>query len=430
MKTAIFEFYDSATQVWNKFSDDKIILEKGELPPPPPPVPTKVDEIEAEKKKIQLQKQNLENISQKLKAAIQMPNIMVLAGSGTSLGPIVGGPSMWNLWELCTTNEMEALSNDTFIENGYDLRLSVEEYKNIELCLSHCEAHLQISPEHKSIKTKDFILKCKDIILKACNFITDDQVQLVNHKEFIRKLSKRKSKDPRIKLFTTNYDTCFEDAASKLGITVIDGFSFSFPRIYDPKFFDLDIVKRSQNINSNNIHYLEGVFQLYKLHGSVNWKRENIFSIQQGNDVTAQNSCMIFPAKGKYQQSYVQPHLELISRFTQGLREPNTCLLIAGFGFNDDHLSEPILSAIYSNPHLKVIISTPSLKADFEKTSSNPSPYWDKFKHVADTRKNDEIIFINCDFGKLSELIPDLTALSPAENLYESLRSAFGATHD
>ena len=45
MKTAIFEFYDSATQVWNKFSDDKIILEKGELPPPPPPVPTKVDEI-------------------------------------------------------------------------------------------------------------------------------------------------------------------------------------------------------------------------------------------------------------------------------------------------------------------------------------------------------------------------------------------------
>ena len=50
MKTAIFEFYDSATQVWNKFSDDKIILEKGELPPPPPPVPTKVDEIEAEKK--------------------------------------------------------------------------------------------------------------------------------------------------------------------------------------------------------------------------------------------------------------------------------------------------------------------------------------------------------------------------------------------
>lgn len=429
MKTNIFEFYDSSNQVWNKFSDNEISLEEGELPLPPPPVPTTVDEIEAEKKKIELQKQTSESLSQKLKAAIQMPNIMVLAGSGTSLGKLVNGPSMGDLWRACTIEDGNVfLAADCFSECGYEKDL--DGHDNIELCLSHCEAYIQISPEHKCTKTKEFVLKCKDIILNACNFIKNDQVQLVNHKEFIRKLSKRKSKDPRIKLFTTNYDTCFEDAASKLGITVIDGFSFSFPRIYDPKFFDLDIVKRSQNINSNNIHYLEGVFQLYKLHGSVNWKRENIFSIQQGNDVTAQNNCMIFPAKGKYQQSYVQPHLELISRFTQGLREPNTCLLIAGFGFNDDHLSEPILSAIYSNPHLKVIISTPSLKADFEKTSSNPSPYWDKFKHVADTRKNDEIIFINCDFGKLSELIPDLTALSPAENLYESLRSAFGATHD
>lgn len=262
-------------------------------------------EKETEAKRIELQKQTLENLSQKLKTAIQMPNIMVLAGSGTSLGPTIGGPSMWNLWEECTTNEMVALSNDTFIENGYDQYVSSNEYKNIELCLSHCEAYIQISPEHKCIKTKEFVLKCKDIILNVCNFIKDDQVQLVNHKEFVRKLSKRKSKDPRIKLFTTNYDTCFEDAASKLGITVIDGFSFSFPRIYDPKFFDLDIVKRNQNINFNNIHYLEGVFQLYKLHGSVNWKRENTFSIQQGNDVTAQNSCMIFPAKGKYQQSYI-----------------------------------------------------------------------------------------------------------------------------
>lgn len=135
---------------------------------------------------------------------------------------------------------------------------------------------------------------------------------------------------------------------------------------------------------------------------------------------------MIFPAKGKYQQSYIQPHLELISRFTQSLREPNTCLIIVGFGFNDDHLSEPILSAIYSNPHLKVIICTPTLVRDFTQSSSETSPYWQRLKQIADTRKNDELIFINCDFGKLSDIIPDLTALSPAENLYETLNKVFG----
>ncbi len=138
---------------------------------------------------------------------------------------------------------------------------------------------------------------------------------------------------------------------------------------------------------------------------------------------------MIFPAKGKYQQSYIQPHLELIARFSQSLREPNTCLIIAGFGFNDDHLSEPILSAILSNPHLKVIIVSPSIENDFLEIPPKTSKYWKIFKKIADNRKNDEIVFINCDFQQFSSLIPDLTALSPAENLHENMKKLFGDTH-
>jgi hypothetical protein len=93
----------------------------------------------------------------------------------------------------------------------------------------------------------------------------------------------------------------------------------------------MDIVRRNTSSSSTNTHYLEGVYQLYKLHGSTNWSRRNTNSyiIEQAENVT-ENSCMIFPAKGKYQQSYIQPHLELIARFSQSLREPNTCLIIAG----------------------------------------------------------------------------------------------------
>ena len=423
MKNNIFELYDSTDRVWNKFSDDEIILEKGESLPSLPPAPTTADEIEEEKKKKELQKNTSENLTQKLKTAIQMPNIMVLAGSGTSLGPIVDGPSMGDLWNACTIEDGKIFSaTDCFSECGYET--NIDGHDNIELCLSHCEAYIQINPN--DFKTKKFVEKSKEIILNKCHFINNQETQLIGHKEFIRKLSRRKAKDPRIKLFTTNYDTCFESAAGKLGITVIDGFSFSFPRVYDPRFFDIDIVRRNQATSTNNPHYVEGVFQLFKLHGSTNWKRENDHMIVQTDDVQAENSCMIFPAKGKYQQSYLQPHLELISRFTQGLREPNTCLIIIGFGFNDDHLSEPILSAITSNPHLKVIIVTPTIKADIEKTSKNPSKYWEKFKYISDTRKTDELIFINSDFQKFANIIPDLNALSPAENLYETLNKAFG----
>jgi hypothetical protein len=45
---------------------------------------------------------------------------------------------------------------------------------------------------------------------------------------------------------------------------------------------------------------------------------------------------------------------------------------------------------------------------------------------IADDRKNDEIFFLNCDFQQFSSLIPDLTALSPAENLHENMKKLFG----
>ncbi|MCB2302199.1 SIR2 family protein [Acinetobacter baumannii] len=360
----------------------------------------------------------------KLKSALQMPNIMVLAGSGTSLGNVVKGPRMWDLWLACTTNDMEIIAKECFAENNFDI--TNESNRNIEICLSHCEAYSQVSTTKE--KTTIFIKKCKELILEKCRFIKDKDAQLLGHKEFIRKLARRKSKDPRVKLFTTNYDTCFEDAAGLLGITVIDGFSFSMPRIYDARFFDMDIVRRNSSSSSTNTHYLEGVYQLYKLHGSTNWSRRstNSYIIEQAENVTAENSCMIFPAKGKYQQSYIQPHLELIARFSQSLRESNTCLIIAGFGFNDDHLSEPILSAILSNPHLKVIIVSPTIESDIEEPSSETSKYWGMFKKIADDRKNDEVFFLNCDFQQFSSLIPDLTALSPAENLHENMKKLFG----
>ena len=81
-------------------------------------------------------------IKGKLKSALQMPNIMVLAGSGTSLGDVVNGPRMWDLWEACTTNDMLTIANECFSESGFDSGLKSNQ--NIEICLSHCEAYLQV----------------------------------------------------------------------------------------------------------------------------------------------------------------------------------------------------------------------------------------------------------------------------------------------
>lgn len=368
------------------------------------------------------QANDLSDLKTKLKTALQMPNIMVLAGSGTSLGK-VEGPSMKDLWKFCIEDSSRKVEAEKIITKiQYDL--SKPNRKNIEEFLSYCEAYQQI---HNSSELEDFLTKSKEIILEKCKFDKSPST-LFAHTEFIKKLARRKSKDNRIKLFTTNYDTCFEEAAGKLGITIIDGFTFSVPRIYNPQFFDYDIIKRDGMSSSNTPKYLDGVFHLYKLHGSVNWFRkkepDGNFIIEQKESNDAKNVCMIFPAKGKYQQSYIQPHLELIAKFLQGIREPNTCLITSGFGFNDDHLSEPIYAALQSNPHLKLIIVDRSVENKFNSHDDH-SPYWKKFKALAD--KGLDILFIQADFENFALNIPDLKALSPAESLYQVIHGGNNA---
>lgn len=360
--------------------------------------------------------QNQEKLNQQLLSAMQMQNLVVLAGSGTSLGK-PNGPSMKDLWDKCTksNNEYTDAAKVVFKQTDYDI--SSEAKVNIEEFLSLCEAHLTIKED---TAIKDFVEECKKKILSACSFKKTDAI-LSGHKTFIHRLSRRRVRDSRLKLFTTNYDTCFEEAAGSHGIVVIDGFSFTKPRVYDPRFFDFDIVKRTTNSTTTD-NYLEGVFQLYKLHGSVTWEKEDNCILEK--DATPNGACMIFPAKGKYQQSYIQPHLELMARYLSALREPNTCLLITGFGFNDNHLSEPIISAIKSNPYLKVIIADYSAESNVSGTNGKASQYWGEIKKL--NLAGEDISFINSSFEDFANLIPDLRSLTPAERVANAIKGIAG----
>lgn len=358
-------------------------------------------------------KQNQEMLNQHLLSAMQMQNLVVLAGSGTSLGK-PNGPSMRNLWDICTKDKTDYTDKAISIFNltGYDC--SDDNKVNIEEFLSLCEAFLTIA---NNSDIRDFIESCKGGILSACSFDKTDDT-LSGHKTFLHRLSRRRVRDSRLKLFTTNYDTCFEEAAGSHGIVVIDGFSFAKPRVYDPRFFDLDVVKRSQYCDSSD-NYLEGVFQLYKLHGSVNWEKEDNRIIEK--EATPKGACMIFPAKGKYQQSYIQPHLELMARYLSSLREPNSCLIVTGFGFNDDHLSEPIIAAIKSNPYLKVIIANRSAEDNLTGVKANASRYWKILKSYNSV--GEDVTFINASFEEFAYLIPDLRSLTPAERVFNAIKN-------
>lgn len=353
------------------------------------------------------------SLKETLLQSLQMQHLVVLAGSGTSLGS-VGGPSMKDLWKATIGEPPSEKAKAVAQKIKYDITTTTP---NIEDFLSRCDAFLQV--EESATDVSGFVTECKAIILKKCTeFLKPEKLE--GHQIFLHRLSRRRVRDSRLKLFTTNYDLCFERAASALGGVSVDGFSFSQPRRYDPRYFGYDIVRRSRS-GEDQGHYLEGVFHLYKLHGSVNWARTADGGVEEKEAPAPEEACLIYPAKGKYQQSFLQPHLELLSQYFAALREPNTCLIVTGFGFNDDHLSEPIFSAIRSNPHLRLIIADPFA----EENLRAPKNYWKKFLDISN--EGEDVWFINAYFQDFAKLIPDLKSLTQADKLKKAIQNIAGA---
>lgn len=369
------------------------------------------DLSEEEKKRIETNEKRLKDL---LLKSLQMQNLMILTGCGTSLS-LKGSkaPSMNDLWE-----SIEELHTDT---RGLLKRSKIAESikyngDNIEEFLTQCEAFLQI---YQNLDVEAFYYKSKEIILKKCSFeVSEDDLSA--HKTFLYKLARRRTRDTRLKLFTTNYDLCFEKAASYLGLIVIDGFSFTLPRRYDPRYFNYDIVRRLHSEEMNN--YVEGVFHLYKLHGSVNWAKDKDNGIIIKDNPGSEEACIIYPAKGKYQQSYNQPYFECMSRYMSSLRESNTCIIVIGFGFNDEHLVKPLLSAVTTNPHLRLIVVDINIHKYL--IDQNTPEHW-KYMRELSSRGYD-IYFINSTFEDFVDVIPDLKTLTPAEQLYQNMRSILG----
>ena len=348
-----------------------------------------------------------ETLKATLLQSLQMQHLIVLAGSGCSY--YAGGPKMSALWDKVIGETPSDDAKKTAITIRYDL----DKEKNIEKILSQIEAFLSFTPDD-DIKT--FLDDAQKKILNACHqFIPE--AKLDSHNTLLHRLSRRRTRDQRLRIFTTNYDLCFERAAANLGCVAIDGFSFTSPRRYDPRHFDYDIIRRPRSGDDSG-NYLEGVFLLYKLHGSVNWEKTADGIIEKENP-DPQKACLIYPANGKYQQSYNQPFIESISQYLTAIREPNTCLLVMGFGFNDDHLSEPLLSAVRSNPHLRLIVVAPSLK---DRADNCQNPYLKELIELS--AKGFDVWFINEPFENFVNRVPDLKSLTPAERLAKAISGA------
>ena len=282
-------------------------------------------------------------------------NIAVLTAAGTSMeNGTHGGKTRTELWESYE-DEINKIANVFTSTNGplKDKCTQILQDKNIEDFLSFTILYEKLNGE---IVDKDdsnnLRIKLENKIATACKLDLDETNQ--HHQNFIRKLTARKPSEPRLQLYTTNYDTLFEQAARRMNYVIIDGFSLSYPRVFNGTNFDFDIVFREHTRVKQEESFVPNVFQLFKLHGSIDWEKNSKGQILQKEK--SDNPCIIYPASEKYESSYDQPYFEMMSHFQQTLRKENTLLIVVGFGFKDKHIQNVIKEASLQNHNLHILI--------------------------------------------------------------------------
>lgn len=282
-------------------------------------------------------------------------NIAVLTAAGTSMeNGTHGGKTRTKLWESYEDEINKIASIFTSTDGPLkDKCTQILQDKNIEDFLSFTILYEKLNGEILDKDDgKNLRIKLENKIATACELALDETNQ--HHQDFIRKLTARKPSEPRLQLYTTNYDTLFEQAARRMNYVVIDGFSLSYPRVFNGTNFDFDIVFREHTRIKQEESFVPNVFQLFKLHGSIDWEKNTKGQILQKEK--SDNPCIIYPASEKYESSYDQPYFEMMSHFQQTLRKENTLLIVVGFGFKDKHIQNVIKEASLQNHNLHILI--------------------------------------------------------------------------
>ena len=297
-------------------------------------------------------------------------NLLVLSGAGSSMD--VGGLSMGQLW--IKAQEKYQIDADT---DGFTIIQKEVNYNSgkndLEALLSQIDGYtkfsgdkeIELGNQKKKLSTiKDELF---ELIKTHCTIKKPEDT--FPHKTFLEKLLQRKQTNPRVKVFTLNYDLLFEYAATEVNAIVIDGFSFTIPRTFSGRFFDYDIVQREGSKLQEEDNFIQRVFHLHKLHGSLDWERtESDKKVRiKGNP---DKPLMVYPREAKYEDSYEQPFFEMMARFQRNLRLNNDTLLICvGYSFNDKHINAAIEEALNQNPGFRLAIIDPGFDNDNVSTA-------------------------------------------------------------
>ncbi len=258
---------------------------------------------------------------------------------GTGTKPLI--PDIQGLTEhVCDslrTSEEYKTSIDIIIKRLKDNGIA---HPNIEDILSHVRALYEVAG-NSSIDglSKDNLGKLDE---KICKVTTDVvKIKLPNditpYHQLATWIGGIKRTYP-VEVFTPNYDLLMEQALEERRVPYFDGFVGSRHTFFDLVSMENDILPARWA-------------RLWKVHGSINWRRTLKGDVERRDEIVPGERQMIYPSHIKYDQSRRMPYLAMLDRLRAFLIQGQAVLVTCGYSFADKHLNDVILQGLSGNPN-------------------------------------------------------------------------------
>lgn len=314
----------------------------------------------------------LEELKDEIATCLEFENLNFLIGAGAS-SFIVGEEEKG----IATMSGLAREFYDIYPEIKIGKELAKDKFPNsLEDLLNYLIA-LQTVKFNKKIS--NIIKDIKRFIFRKVTDNYNSEV-LEIYKNFYLKVSNRNRNTP-VNIFTTNYDLYNETALDELKFNYNNGFAGSSKRIFNPNIYNYVLVE-NLNLSKKVWKSVDNFFNLYKIHGSVNWTKQvegktNLPVISEKDiEVIKQkgsyDSLMIYPSPQKDRSTLMTPYSDLFRLMQNNLLKPNSILIVIGYSFGDEHINRIIFNA------LSVY--------DFRLVIFGNSDYIQRIKEIGDSR--------------------------------------------
>lgn len=188
---------------------------------------------------------------------------------------------------------------------------------------------------------------------------------------FLLTFASRTASRERLHIFTANYDRLIEYGSDLLGLRVLDRFVGRLKPVFRASRLGIDLHYNPPGIRGEP-RYLEGVLRFTKLHGSIDWRREEGAAggpriVRSGIPFGAaadhpelpshpRDGLIVYPNPAKDVETLEYPYAELFRDFAAAVCQPNSVLLTYGYGFGDDHINRVLRDMLtIPSAHLAVL---------------------------------------------------------------------------